>query len=525
MAAGRELADTAGSQPTDARGAKVSGAERTYRFPARDRTGLLLGLQAAQCAILGAGVLISGVLLNLAAPAPVVLGVAAGAVVIAFAPVAGRPGYAWLPVATGWVLGGRSGRTWTAAVPRRRLNPDKGGHAEPQPEWPGFLAGIELHEHPGVRAGTTMAVVTDRRSGGVTGLLRVAGREFALIDRSEQDRLLAGWGDALAAFCKERSPVAAVRWFEWSAPADASEHLRWAENHIGPSADPPIVDGYRQMVAAAGPLSTRHETIVTVTVGGTSGGFGLAGRRRRDRALVDTLRDEVRLLADRLVATGLSVEPPLTVGQTAQTLRCRLDPTNSADLDGAGPTTLAGMARVSAPQNAGPMATRTEWAHCAIDGVVHACFAVTEWPRLEVPPNWMEPLLLHAGGIRTIVMHLEPVPPSQSHRRVDKDSTKLIVDAEQRSRSGFRIGARHRRSEADVAARESELVSGYCELEFCGLVTVTATTLDQLERSCAEWEQVAAHAGLELRRLNGQHDVAFACTLPVGIGPSRRSVE
>ena len=78
---------------------------------------------------------------------------------------------------------------------------------------------------------------------------------------------------------------------------------------------------------------------------------------------------------------------------------------------------------------------------------------------------------------------------------------------------------------AELAARESELVSGYCELEFCGLVTVTATTLDQLERSCAEWEQVAAHAGLELRRLNGQHDVAFACTLPVGIGPSRRSVE
>ena len=157
--------------------------------------------------------------------------------------------------------------------------------------------------------------------------------------------------------------------------------------------------------------------------------------------------------------------------------------------------------------------------------MVHACLAVVEWPRLEVPASWMEPLLLHAGGVRTISLHLEPVPPSQSQRRVDKDSTRLIVDAEQRSRSGFRVGARHRRAESDVAERESELVSGYCELEFCGLITVTATDLEQLERSCAEWEQVAAHAGLELRRLNGQHDAALACTLPIGLGPSRRSVE
>jgi len=183
---------------------------------------------------------------------------------------------------------------------------------------------------------------------------------------------------------------------------------------------------------------------------------------------------------------------------------------------------MAGIQRI---RNAGPMATRNEWTHVLVDSAFHACFAVVEWPRLEVPPNWMEPVLLHAGGTRTIAMHMEPVPPSQSQRRVDKDSVRLVVDAEQRSRAGFRVGALHRRAESDVAARESELVAGYCELEFCGLVTVTAADIDQLERSCAEWEQVAAHSGLQLRRLNGQHDAAFACTLPLGIGPGRRSWE
>jgi hypothetical protein len=98
----------------------------------------------------------------------------------------------------------------------------------------------------------------------------------------------------------------------------------------------------------------------------------------------------------------------------------------------------------------------------------------------------------------------------------------LSSDEEQRSRSGFRIGARHRRAEADVLEREAELVAGYAEFEFVGFVVVTAGDLDELERSCAEYEQVAAQSGLELRRLDGRHDLALACALPMGRGLARR---
>lgn len=270
-------------------------------------------------------------------------------------------------------------------------------------------------------------------------------------------------------------------------------------------------------------MATRHETLVTITVGGPTSGFGRRQRSRHGRALVDTLRDELRLLAGRLDATGLIVDRPLSSADVATMLRARLDPFTRG-LAAPHRPTLAQLAGVS-PRSAGPMATRTEWNHLMVDGAVHACFAITEWPRLDVPPNWMEPLLLHAGGTRTIAVHLEPVAPSRSQRQTDRDSTRLVVDAEQRSRSGFRVGARHRRSESDVAARESELVAGYAEFEYCGLVTVSAPDLERLERSCTEWEQIAAHAGLQLRRLNAQHDAAFACTLPVGIGPTARSWE
>lgn len=503
----------------------MSTGSRTYRFPSRDRNGWLLGLQAAQCVILGVGIFVGGILLNVGAPAPVILVTVCASGIAAFAPLAGRPGYTWIPVIAAWLMGrSKTAGLWTAPIPRFRVTRDQTIEGRLQPTWPRFIHGVEIHEHDGWRPNSKMAVIYDSRTGTRTGLLRVTGREFSLIDRADQEHLLAGWGDTLAAFCKERSPVTAVRWFEWSAPADASAHLEWTRDHVGTNTDAKIVDDYIDMVAAAGPMSTRHETIVTVTVGGTR---GWTGRRVQDRNIstqIDTLRDELRLLASRLESTGLIVDPPLTSSDAAELIRLRLDPFGQATQQDAG-RTLAELAGIRQVQNAGPMATKLEWSHLVVDGAVHACFAIVEWPRLEVPPNWMEPLLLHAGGIRTVAVHLEPVAPSKSQRQVDKDSTRLVVDAEQRSRSGFRVGAHHRRAETDVAEREAEIVAGYYELEFCGLVTVTAANCETLERSCAEWQQIAAQSGIQLRRLNGQHDTAFACTLPLGIGPSRGSWE
>lgn len=493
-------------------------AARSYRFAARDHSGWLLGLQAGQCVILGVGVFTGGILLNLGAPVPVLIAVVACSMLAAFVPLGGRAGYEWVPVAFGWLL--HRGRPWTATPPRLDTT---GAPMSAAPQWPRFLDGISFADHDGWRSGSTMTVISDRHAGTATGVLRVSGREFALIDRSEQERLLGGWGDALAGFCQERSPVVAVRWFEWSAPADPSAHVQWCRDHQGDAADPDLVERYVAAVRAAGPMSSRHEVLVTVTVGaGHSGRVGFGGGRR-DRAGVDNLRDELRLLANRLDATGLSVSPPVDTAQLVRVLRDRCDPYGGAP--GRDPATLAELAGLVRVTNAAPMATDVEWSRLHVDGALHATYAVLEWPRLEVAANWMEPLLLHAGGIRTVAMHMEPVRPSTSHRRVERDATKLTVDAEQRQRSGFRIGARHRRAERDVAAREAELVAGYCELEYCGLVTVTAEHVDGLERSCAEWEQIAAQTGVVLRRLYGQQDTAFACSLPVGIGPSRRGWE
>jgi hypothetical protein len=329
------------------------------------------------------------------------------------------------------------------------------------------------------------------------------------------------WGEALAAFCQERGPVAHVRWSESASPAELDDQLSYLAEHRNIGDTTPAVAAYRALLDYAAPSATRHETLLVVTV--SRGRLRVLPRSERDRAdaAEDILMEQVRLLIERLEAAGLNIDAPLTPNEVAHAWRSGLDPYG---MPGKRATrrSLVELAGLVSVHNAGPLAIQVEWDHVQVDSAMHAAYVIAEWPRLDVPPAWMEPLLLHAGGIRTVAVHYEPVAPSRSRRAVDRDTVKLASDEEQRSRSGFRIGARHHRAQADVLEREAELVAGYAEFEFVGFVVVTARDVDELERSCAEYEQVAAQSGLELRRLDGRHDLALACALPMGRGLARR---
>ena len=69
---------------------------------------------------------------------------------------------------------------------------------------------------------------------------------------------------------------------------------------------------------------------------------------------------------------------------------------------------------------------------------------------------------------------------------------------------------------------EAELVAGYPELAYAGFVTITAPDREHLDAQTADWEQVAAQVGLELRALDGQHDLGVVTALPTGRAPAMR---
>ena len=70
--------------------------------------------------------------------------------------------------------------------------------------------------------------------------------------------------------------------------------------------------------------------------------------------------------------------------------------------------------------------------------------------------------------------------------------------------------------------REEELVAGYGEFFYAGVVCVTAASLSELEAATDEITQVAASVGLELRPLHGRHDRAMIASLPIARGVAPR---
>jgi hypothetical protein len=490
-------------------------AARRYRFGPLDRSAWLLGLGPAACIALGVGLLLGGLAFHatgsvLAAAPPVAL-----AALLAFGRYDGRVAHEWIEPLWGWaVLRHHDAARWTARVPL--LGPGAGGA-----DLPPCLAGLELHEVAG-RGGaprpTGVGVVVDRARQLVSATVRVRGGAFALLEHDDQARVLDGWGAALGGFCRERGAVTRVAWSEWAAPASLDEHLAFVRDQHG-AAPTPTLDEYLALVARAGPLTFAHETLVTVTV----------DRRRvrsaravdADAAAVDALLEELRRFTSRLEQAGFLVDPPLAPGELALVVRLRSDPSAAPRL-ATRRDRLAEQAQMVSPHNAAPLAVDTRWRHVRVDQALHRCFWVAEWPRLEVPGDWLATLLLHPGGIRTVTVVHEPVPPSRSRRAVDREATRLASDEDERVRRGFRVRAQHRRAESEVLARETEIVAGYAELRFAGVLTVTAFDQQALDDQAADWEQAAAQGGLELRALDGQHDLAFAAGLPLGRLPSGR---
>ncbi len=128
---------------------------------------------------------------------------------------------------------------------------------------------------------------------------------------------------------------------------------------------------------------------------------------------------------------------------------------------------------------------------------------------------------LPAGGTRrAMTAVLVPVPTHPDRRRIERDLVKLDSDATTREEKGRRVDARHRRATQALLDREEELVAGYPEVAYAGLVTVSAPSLELLDEHGEIVEQLAREHGMDIRVLDARQDVAWAAALPVGLAPS-----
>lgn len=489
---------------------------RSFRFSPLVRTGLFGSMPMSQVVVLaaGAGLSFVGILLRLL-PWALLPALIAG--VVAFKRVGGWALHELIPLKVAWWRR-RGDRLWFRTVPLLTFD------EHPLPGMPPAMAGVELLDvdaawvaAPGRVAG--IGILRDEAANTLTAVLRVTGDgQFSLSSPETQDNRVGAWGDALGGFCRERLTVCRVTWQEWSTSRRVEAVLP-GDERAGELAE--AAADYVDLVTRAAPRSVAHDTLVSLTVDLAA----LPAKRARVTDLLaaglQALVEEVRLFTVRLEAAGLRVDPPLSPAEVALAVRGRSTPFAESEQRVLASSLAAGLG-VSTGDLA-PMAVSEEWDSVRVDGAVHRSWWVEGWPRSEVPAMWMDMLLLGGECTRTVTVVFEPVSPSQSARSVDEASVALESAESTKSKHGFRVRASERRLREEVERREHELVAGYGELAYCGLVTVTGRTVDDLDDAAADFEQTATRAGVQLRPLDGRHAAGWVASLPIGRTVAQRS--
>ncbi|MDQ1391418.1 MAG: hypothetical protein QOF30_395 [Acidimicrobiaceae bacterium] len=493
-----------------------------YRFPPLERRGLIAGISGTQLAVAAGGCLVALAVLRVA-PGPVgpmlALSVVAATGAAACWNIAGRTPGGWVPIVAAWLR-------------RRAVQPERSdvaqvgttlaGAARASP--PAVLAGVHISAAPEVPGSPPIGVVRDAKSGTLAAMLAVHGRSFSLLDPTEKQRRLDAWGAVLAGLCRDGSPVHRIQWIERATPGDRDGLRRYLDESGRPAsgAGEQARESYAELISGAGPVGHTHVSLVVVAINLRKAARASRAFGRGHAAACGVLRRELRLLQGQLRQVELVVDRVLTEGEVAAGFRRACDPHGaiaggaSGGASGGAPGGAAGGA--SGGGVVWPMANEERWATWHADGSWHATYWIAEWPRIEVGPDFLSPLLLATSGCRVTSVVMAPIPPARAAREVEAARTADLADEQLRQKAGFLTTARRQREAEGVIRRESELADGHAEFRFSGYVGVSALNQDELDVACAEIEQAARQSNLELRRLYGQQAEAFTWTLPLARG-------
>jgi hypothetical protein len=355
-------------------------------------------------------------------------------------------------------------------------------------------------------------VIIDRPARPASAVLAVRGHSFALLGPGDQDSRIAAWARVLSAMAREGSDVYRIQWIESCLPDDGSSLRRHWSDHAVLGADTAAGRSYHALVDESSPVTRRHRVLVVLSVRTPRSNPSSRNSGRYMTDIGAVLGREVLAFHRALDGADISVEGVLGPAALSRAIGDAFAPGG----DAAGAADESGSASSLWPW---PMAVEPHWDAVRTDATWQATYWIAEWPRVDVTPDFLGPLLFSPLR-RSIVLTMEPVSPSRAARQVAQARTADIADGELRRRGGFLDTARHAREKESVEERDAELADGHAQYRFTGYVTVTADTRDELTASRAALEQAAGQARIDLRLLFGEQDAAFACSLPLGRGLS-----
>jgi hypothetical protein len=467
------------------------------KFSRLTRRGLLLGLSLPQVVVLGVGAAaLIGALYTTGGKGLLLAGpVCAVCALLVWVPIAGRKAIEWIPLAGHWALRFFLGQTvyrWRVTKPR-----PAGTLA-----LPGDAAALRQYLDPDTGA----VMVHDPHRSTLTALVEVTHPSFILLDPDEQQRRVTSWGRVLATVCRS-GRIARLQVLERTVPDSGTGLEQWWATH-GTDDGSWVATTYRELIERAGPTAERHVTTLSLSLDMKAAARAIRSAGRGVRGAAAVLRAEMRTLTSALRAADLTPSEWYTPGQLAVMLRSAYDPAVAATLE-----------RSELGQDlatAGPVAVEETWDRLRSDSAFHAVLWVSEWPRSQVYPGFLAPILLSSGTRRAFTLLYDPVRADQAARDIRKKKTGYLSDAAQRAKAGQIEDAEQNAEYRDVLQQEADLIAGHGVLRDIGLIAVSAPTTDELDAAVAAIEQAAVQASCETRRLVGQQAQAFtAAALPL----------
>ncbi len=491
--------------------------ERRYRFGPLEQRSLVGPLQAGQLAIIAVGALIglgslyalrglTGMLVAL-----FILSLGSAAI---FVPLGGRTAEEWAPVLVRWALRLKhDGGAYRSSAPGAGMRVRGGEEAAYELSLPPELADLDLLSVP--YGSEQVGVMRDRRAGTYTAAIAVRAGAFALRDRAEQERALDTWGGVLASCARDGSPVRRLQWIERTLPGQGDELAAYmqAKRDRSLPLDCNLVRSYIELLEAAAPVTQEHEVLIALQIDQRRGAREIKRLGGGEEGACELLLREAEALAQRLGTAEITVFGLLRPRQYAEVIRDAFDPfghqgrtraaIGDADREGVDPALM------------GPLAAEASWAHYRTDSAYHCTYWVSSWPRSDVGPAFLAPLLMQGAALRTVSVTIEPVPYALAMRKAEMAQTAEVAEEMARERQGFLTTARVRRRQQAASRREQELADGHALLRYVAFVSAYNATDELLQRTKSDVEHAGQLARLELQPLYGEQDAGFANTLPL----------
>jgi len=461
------------------------------KFSRLPKRGLLLGLSGPQLGCLGLAAIALVTALYIGGQTAFAISsvVWLPATVLALVGVGGRKLVDWAPVVWRWASRSYGGQT----VFRKNL-------AKPRPAGtlalPGDAAALRQWEDPTTGA----CMIHDPHAMTFTAVVEVTHPAFVLLDPADQQRRVDTWGRVLATCCRS-GRIARIQILERTLPDSGSGLLEWWRSHGR-------VDGsftarvYQELIQRAGPASERHSTTISLALDMRAAARAIRSAGRGMKGAAAVLTQEMNTLTTALRSADLNPGHWLTPGEVAFMLRTAYDPQATSTLEH-----NPGIGRDLA--SAGPVAVRETWDGLRTDTAWHQVLWISEWPRAQVFPGFLAPVLLSSGIRRAFSLTCTPLRADVAARDIRKKKTEHISDAAQRAKIGQIEDAAQTAEYHDVLQQEADLTSGHGIMRYTGLISISAPDQEALQAAVAAVEPAAVQASCETRLLVGQQAQAF----------------